>query len=50
MDKHSIINDVEETSISIVGDKLSDFEILTTIGKGGYGFVVKVRLKKVHKI
>ena len=50
MDKHLIINDVEETLISNVGDKLSDFEILTTIGKGGYGFVVKVRSKRDHKI
>ena len=50
MDKHLIINDFDETLISNVGDKLSDFEILTTIGKGGYGFVVKVRSKRDHKI
>ena len=46
MDKHLIINDVEETLISNVGDKLSDFEILTTIDKGGYDFVAKDRSKK----
>ena len=50
MDKHLIINDVEETLIFNVGDKLSDFEILTTIDKGGYSFVVKVRSKKNNKI
>ena len=33
-----------------IGNKLEDFEILQTLGKGGYGFVAKVKSKKNLKM
>ena len=33
-----------------IGNKLEDFEILQTLGKGGYGFVAKVKSKIDHKL
>ena len=33
-----------------IGNKLEDFEILQTLGKGSYGFVAKVKSKKNEKI
>ena len=33
-----------------IGDKLENYEILQTLGKGGFGFVSKVKSKKNHKL
>ena len=33
-----------------IGNKLEDFEILNTLGKGGFGLVSKVKSKKNHKL
>ena len=48
MSNHLIIDEfkVKEN----IGEKLGDFEILQTLGKGGYGFVSKVKSKINHKL
>ena len=33
-----------------IGNKLEDFEILQTLGKGGFGLVSKIKSKKNHKL
>ena len=44
MDKHLLLPDVEQTiNPAEIGSKLDDFEILKSLGKGGYGFVAKVK-------
>ena len=49
MDKFLVIPEQEqEVAKNNLG--LDDFEILSTIGKGGYGFVAKVKSKRDHKI
>ena len=49
MDKYLVIPEIEETtSTEPLG--LDNYEILSTIGKGGYGFVAKVKSKKDRKI
>ena len=49
MDKYLVIPEIEEEkSKQSLG--LDDYEILSTIGKGGYGFVAKVKSKKDKKV
>ena len=51
MDKHLILS--EETKIitpNEIGATLNDYEILQKIGKGGYGFIAKVKSKRNHGI
>ena len=49
MDKYLVLPEQEEEkSNQSLG--LDDYEILSTIGKGGYGFVAKVKSKKDHKV
>ena len=50
MAKHFIIDDLEFGQIQNIGNKLEDFEILQTLGKGGYGFVSKVKSRIDHKL
>ena len=51
MSKNLIIDDNDFQLVNEnVGNKLEDFEILQTLGKGGYGFVAKVKSKKNHKL
>ena len=50
MAKHLIIDDLELGQNQDIGNKLEDFEILQTLGKGGYGFVAKVKSKIDHKL
>ena len=50
MNKHLIIDDFPLQNIPNIGNKLEDFEILQTLGKGGYGFVAKVKSKVDHKL
>ena len=50
MDKHLIIDDFPLQTKPNIGCKLEDFEILQTLGKGGYGFVAKVKSKVDHKL
>ena len=50
MAKHLIIDDLEFGQIQNIGNKLEDFEILQTLGKGGYGFVSKVKSRIDHKL
>ena len=46
-----IINDMDlQSNTEYVGNKLEDFEILQTLGKGSYGFVAKVKSKINHKL
>jgi serine/threonine protein kinase len=49
MDKFLVIPE-QEQEIAKNNLGLDDFEILSTIGKGGYGFVAKVKSKRDHKI
>ena len=41
--KSSILDDPD------IGSHLSDFEILQVLGEGGFGFVAKVKSKKISK-
>ena len=51
MDKFLLLPKVDQTTNpSNIGGKLSDFEILKSLGKGGFGFVAKVKSKKNHQI
>ena len=51
MDKFLLLPKIDqETNPSDIGNKLSDFDILKSLGKGGFGFVAKVKSKKNHKI
>ena len=50
MDKHLIKEDNKIQFIENIGNKLDDFEILQTLGKGGYGFVAKVKSKINQKL
>ena len=48
MSNHLIIDEFKNKEN--IGEKLADFEILQTLGKGGYGFVSKVKSKINHKL
>lgn len=48
MSKHIILDDFLVPDN--IGNKLEDFEILQTLGKGGYGIVSKVKSKINHKL
>ena len=50
MDKHLIIDDGQLEQNEDTGNNLDDYEILQTLGKGGYGFVAKVKLKRTQKL
>ncbi len=50
MDKHIIIDSIQTQELENVGNKLDHFEILQTLGKGGFGFVAKVKSKINHKL
>ena len=50
MENHIIMDQVKEKKKEYIGDKLDDFEILQTLGKGSYGFVAKVKSKINDKI
>jgi len=50
MDKHLILPDIDTPQKTDIGSKLDDYEILKSLGKGGYGFVAKVKSKKNHQI
>ena len=50
MDNHIIVDQVKEKKKEYIGNKLDDFEILQTLGKGSYGFVAKVKSKINDKI
>ena len=49
MAKHLVLEDLPQVNQNI-GNKLEDFEKLQTLGKGGYGFVAKVKSKIDHKL
>ena len=50
MTNYLILDDFQVQSNQNIGNKLEDFEILQTLGKGGYGFVAKVKSKINHKL
>ena len=51
MDKYLVIPEIDKTiTAQTIGETLDNYEILSTIGKGGYGFVAKVKSKKDHKV
>jgi NIMA (never in mitosis gene a)-related kinase len=50
MTNYLILDDCQVQSTLNIGSKLEDFEILQTLGKGGYGFVAKVKSKINHKL
>ena len=50
MDKHIIIDNIQTQEVENVGCQLDHFEILQTLGKGGFGFVAKVKSKLNHKL
>ena len=51
MDKFLILSEENKTiNPQDIGTKLDDYDILQQLGKGGYGFVAKVKSKKNHKI
>ena len=51
MDKFLILSEENnELNPQEIGTLLEDYEILQQLGKGGYGFVAKVKSKKNHKI
>ena len=41
---------LDDEDNNMIGDKLEDFELLTLLGEGGFGKVIKVRSLKNHKI
>ena len=47
---YMLADDFDLQSNEYVGNKLEDFEILQTLGKGSYGFVAKVKSKVNHKL
>ena len=49
MEKHILLEQKFKFKENI-GDKLDNFEILQTLGKGSYGYVSKVKSKKNQKI
>ena len=50
MSNHLIIDELQFEKNEDIGNKLEDFEILQTLGKGSYGFVAKVKSKINHKL
>ena len=51
MTNHLVIDEFLLLNQNInIGNKLENFEILQTLGKGGYGFVSKVKSKIDHKL
>ena len=51
MDKYLVIPEINQTTTAqTIGETLDNYEILSTIGKGGYGFVAKVKSKRDHKV
>ncbi len=51
MDKHLLMPDIDQTiNPESIGTRLDDYEILKSLGKGGYGFVAKVKSKKNRQI
>ena len=49
MEKHIIENEIDKGEQENIGTGLDDFEILQTLGKGSYGFVSKVKSKRIKK-
>ena len=47
--EYIIFNESELSDDNEMGKKLEDFEILQILGKGSYGFVAKIRSKKIKK-
>lgn len=47
--EYIIFNESELYDDNEMGKKLEDFEILQILGKGSYGFVAKIRSKKIKK-
>ena len=50
MSNYLIMDECQGQTNTNIGDKLENFEILQTLGKGGYGFVAKVKSKLNHKL
>ena len=51
MDKFLLLSEEKKVvTPEEIGTRLDDYEILQQLGKGGYGFVAKVKSKKNHKI
>jgi serine/threonine protein kinase len=51
MDKHLILTEKSQTlTPAEIGERLDDYEILQKIGKGGYGFIAKVKSKRNREI
>ena len=50
MENHIIFGLENEKEKENIGNKLDDFEILQTLGKGSYGYVAKVKSKLNNEI
>ena len=50
MQNYIIIDNSEYSLVETCGNKLEDFEVLQTLGKGSYGYVAKVKSRKDHKL
>ena len=50
MENHILLEPQKEKVTEFIGNKLDDFEILQTLGKGSYGYVAKVKSKIDNKI
>ena len=50
MENHILLEQQREKVNEFIGNKLDDFEILQTLGKGSYGYVAKVKSKINNKI
>ena len=50
MESHLIVDELQLEKNENIGNKLEDFEILQTLGKGSYGFVAKVKSNINHKL
>ena len=42
MNKYLVVDNNQNQQIENIGNQLEHFEILQTLGKGGFGFVAKV--------
>ena len=50
MNKYLVVDNNQNQQIENIGNQLEHFEILQTLGKGGFGFVAKVKSKINHKL